>query len=116
VRFEEQVADWVNEKLGRLAVTQVVRVSSAGVDGVQLADLLLGAVAYDCRVGSGYVPSPSRHKTAFVQDLRGRLGVATLSQPFRNARVNIAFHGRTGTAARSQRKRRAIGRPPNASQ
>lgn len=74
------------------------------------------AVAYDCRVGSGYVPSPSRHKTAFVQDLRGRLGVATLSQPFRNARVNIAFHGRTGTAARSQRKRPAIGRPPNASQ
>jgi coenzyme F420-reducing hydrogenase delta subunit len=94
VRFEEEVAKWVNGRLGRLAVTQVIRVDSKGVDGVQIADLLVGAVAYDCKLRAGAIEASSRHKLAFVEMLRERVGVESLAIPFRNDRFNIAFHGR----------------------
>lgn len=94
VLFEEQVAGWVNERLGRLAITQVVRVDSAGVGGIQLADLLIGAVAYECKTGAGLIPHPSPHKSAFVAFLRDLLEAPSLAAPFRNERVNVAFHRR----------------------
>jgi len=93
VRLEEQVAAWLNGKLQRLAVTQVVQVDSRGVGGIQLADLLVGAVAYDCKLGKGIIQNPSPHKMTFVEELRRRVGVASLAAPFRNERFNIAFHG-----------------------
>lgn len=94
VRFEEQVTEWVNAKLGRLAVTQVVRVNSKGVDGIQVTDLLVGAIAYDCKVSAGLVASPGHPKKSFLDALRKRVGVASLAVPFRNERFNVAFHGR----------------------
>lgn len=51
IRFEEAVKAAVNEKKGRLAVTTVTRVHSHAVDGLQLADLLLGAAMFDFRQG-----------------------------------------------------------------
>lgn len=95
VKFEEQVTEWVNQGLGRLAVTQVVRVSSHGVDGIQLGDLLLGAIAYDCKLRVGLIPPKGTSpKRVFVQALRDHLGVLSLAEPFRSGKFNIAFHGR----------------------
>jgi hypothetical protein len=95
VRFEEQVADWVNDGLGRLAVTQVVRVGSHAVDGIQLADLLLGSVAYDCKFKAGLIKHRKNVKKLFVQAVRDRIGVTSLAAPYRDDRFNIAFHGGT---------------------
>jgi hypothetical protein len=51
VRFEEDVRGAVNRTMGRLAVTGITRVHSHAADGLQLADLLLGAVMFDFRQG-----------------------------------------------------------------
>ena len=47
--FEATVRAAVNARLGRLAVTSLVRLKSSSTDGLQLVDLLLGAVAFDFR-------------------------------------------------------------------
>ena len=52
VRFEEAVTAGVNARRGRLAVTTVTRLHSHAVDGLQLADLLLGAAMFDFRQGA----------------------------------------------------------------
>jgi hypothetical protein len=52
VRFENDVRDGVNGEIGRLAITGVTRVHSHAADGLQLADLLLGAVMFDFRQGA----------------------------------------------------------------
>lgn len=72
VRFEEQAADWVNEKLERLAVTQVVRVSSAGVVGVQLADF---------RSPSGTPGSISRSTAGPVPRLEAKVRRPAIGRP-----------------------------------
>jgi hypothetical protein len=52
VRFEESVKAGLNEERGRLAITTVTRLHSHAVDGLQLADLLLGAAMFDFRQGA----------------------------------------------------------------
>jgi Protein of unknown function (DUF3800) len=52
VRFEEAVAAGLNRSRGRLTVTTVTRLHSHAVDGLQLADLLLGAAMFDFRRGA----------------------------------------------------------------
>jgi hypothetical protein len=93
VRFEEEVAEWVNAEFGRLAITQVVRVNSKGVDGIQMTDLLLGAVAYDCKDNAGLISTTRDYKRQFVRALRGKLGVVSLSQPHKDGRFSLFFHG-----------------------
>lgn len=61
------------------------------MDGIQLGDLLLGAIAYDCKLQVGLVPSKGRSpKRAFVRALRDQLGVLSLAEPFRSGKFNIA--------------------------
>lgn len=50
LRFEKTVRTEVNDNRGRLAIANLVRMKSSSVDGLQLVDLLLGAVANDYRV------------------------------------------------------------------
>lgn len=52
VRFEEAVKKGLNASRGRLAVATITRAHSHAVDGLQLADLLLGATMFDFRQGS----------------------------------------------------------------
>jgi hypothetical protein len=49
VRVEPKIVEATNSRKRRLAVVAMQRVGSAGTDGLQLADLLLGAVAYSFR-------------------------------------------------------------------
>lgn len=53
VTFEENVRDHVNQKLRRDAVVGVCRMRSSGIDLLQLADVLLGAVVYDHELAQG---------------------------------------------------------------
>lgn len=46
---EGAIRSTVNDAEGRLAIAGVQRVGSAGVDGLQLADILLGAITYQVR-------------------------------------------------------------------
>jgi hypothetical protein len=52
VRFEESVRTGVNREKGRLAIATVTRIHSHAADGLQLADLLLGATMFDFRQGA----------------------------------------------------------------
>ena len=49
VRFEAAVKDEINRSRDRLAVATITRAHSHAVDGLQLADLLLGAAMFDFR-------------------------------------------------------------------
>jgi hypothetical protein len=51
VRFEHEVKKQVNRSRSRLAVATVTRAHSHAMDGLQLADLLLGATMFDFRRG-----------------------------------------------------------------
>ncbi len=52
VHFEEAVKAGLNEGRGRLAIATVSRAHSHAMDGLQLADLLLGASMFDFRRGA----------------------------------------------------------------
>ena len=52
VRFEAEVKQEVNCSRNRLAVATITRAHSHTVDGLQLADLLLGAAMFDFRQGA----------------------------------------------------------------
>ena len=52
IRFEEDVRTSVNSAKKRLAIASVTRVHSHAADGLQLADLLLGAAMFDFRQGA----------------------------------------------------------------
>lgn len=51
VRFETDVAEVVNRRRRRLAVSNVCRLDSRSTDGLQIVDLLLGAATLDLRQG-----------------------------------------------------------------
>ncbi|MEJ7786898.1 MAG: DUF3800 domain-containing protein [Solirubrobacteraceae bacterium] len=54
VHFEVDVRDEVNQRLGgRLAISSVFRLDSKSTDGLQLVDILLGAVTYEYRMRAG---------------------------------------------------------------
>lgn len=52
IHFEDDVKKELNSSRNRLAVTTITRAHSHAVDGLQLADLLLGATMFDFRQGS----------------------------------------------------------------
>ena len=71
--FEETVKTEVNNRLGRLAVTNVCRLDSRSIDGLQMADILTSAVAFEFRqsVGSAGVKSV---KAQLASHVRQELG------------------------------------------
>ena len=78
VRFEEAVAVELNQLRERLAVTTVNRLHSHAVDGLQLADLLLGAAMFDFRQGSvGGASAADGQKATLSQLLLDHCGVVS---------------------------------------
>ncbi|MDP9274259.1 MAG: hypothetical protein M3O99_01525, partial [Chloroflexota bacterium] len=58
VHFEENLCRRINERKKRLAIAKALRIRSKGCDLLQLADLLVGAVAYDYKISLGTLPAP----------------------------------------------------------
>lgn len=83
VTFEQNVKRRVNEKKGRLAVTNVLRLNSKGCELIQLADLLAGAVAYDFKLQMGAIPNkPSPEKQRMLDHVKQRVGAADFTSGF----------------------------------
>lgn len=78
VQFEESVQLGLNGNRGRLTIATITRVHSHAVDGLQLADLLLGAAMFDFRQGAtrGGLRNDSQ-KARLSAQLLDRCGVPT---------------------------------------
>ena len=87
--MEMEIKRRINSDFGRLAVQGVVSVDSKGVELVQMADLFLGAVAYDFKVTNGLIPATANVKHEFLQRLRDKVGVASLAQEFRTQHFRV---------------------------
>lgn len=87
VDFEGELRKNVSER-GKM-IGGVLRVDSRGVALIQVADVLLGAVAYAYKLDAGLIPSPSRAKVALAERIAGFVGVSRLSEPFRRRKFRI---------------------------
>jgi len=76
VRFEGEVKKELNRSRKRLAITTLTRAHSHAMEGLQLADLLLGAAMFDFRRGNDS-PSPKSQKSQLCDYLLDRCGVPT---------------------------------------
>jgi len=123
--FERTVRESCNSRLGRLAVASVVQVDSAATEGLQLVDVLTGAVGFSFRASSG-LASPTSNKGGVAQHLRAKLGVAGFNAGHSSRGFNVRIYEHlewlkreqaklarhdSGAAARTRRGRRRR-RPP----
>jgi uncharacterized protein DUF3800 len=91
VVFEEQLRDRVNVRVNRLGVVSVCRLDSRSSDGLQLADLLTSAVAFEFRAAAG-LASPGNPKGLLARHVRQQLGTSSCLQGWRNARHSVALY------------------------
>jgi hypothetical protein len=94
--FDDTVRDMVNRRLRSTALVTVACVDSSCNDGVQLADLVAGAVAHQ-RGQASMAAKPTSHKGKIAARLAAAFDVATFGADVRNTRVNVATLGATGT-------------------
>jgi len=86
VTFEPNLKRRVNEKKGRLAVVNVVRLNSKGCELIQLADVLVGAVAYDFKLKLGTLPAPpSPEKLAILDRIKNHVGTTDFTVGHRSS-------------------------------
>lgn len=91
VLFEEDLRESVNRRLNRLAVVSVCRLDSRSSDGLQLADLLTSATAFEFRADAG-LSKPSSPKGLLAQHVRQCLGATSFLGGWRNARHSVQVY------------------------
>jgi len=89
--FDDTVRDMVNQRMRSTSLVAASCVDSACSDGVQLADLVAGAVAHQCGQVAG-TARPSSHKGKIAARLAAAYGLKNLGD-VRTDRVNIATLG-----------------------
>jgi hypothetical protein len=89
--FDDTVRDMVNRRMGSTSLVAASCVDSASNDGVQLADLVAGAVAHQCGQAAD-TARPNSHKGKIAARLAAAYGVPNLGD-IRTDRVNIATLG-----------------------
>ena len=89
--FDDTVRDMVNRRMRSTALVTASCVDSACNDGVQLADLVAGAVAHHCGQAAG-TALVSSHKGKIAARLAAAFGVPNLGDT-RTDRMNIAKLG-----------------------
>ena len=89
--FDDTVRDMVNRRMKSTSLVVASCVDSACNDGVQLADLIAGAVAHQCGQLAG-TARPSSHKGKIAARLAAAYGIPNLGD-VRTDRVNIATLG-----------------------
>jgi hypothetical protein len=87
--FDDTVRAMVNQRLRSVGLVTAVCADSESTDGLQLADLVAGAVAHQRRAGS----SASSHKGRVAARLATAFGIDTFANDQRTERVNILTHG-----------------------
>jgi Protein of unknown function (DUF3800) len=91
VLFEEDLRAGVNRRLKRLAVVSVCRVDSRCCDGLQVADLLTSAIAFEFRTEAG-LASPDSPRGELAAYVREKLGTDSCLAGWRNARNSVAIY------------------------
>jgi hypothetical protein len=89
--FDDTVRDMVNRRMKSTSLVAASCVDSACNDGVQLADLVAGAVAHQCGQAAGTARTSS-HKGKIAARLAAAYGIPNLGD-VRTERVNIATLG-----------------------
>jgi hypothetical protein len=89
--FDDTVRDMVNRRMTATSLVAASCVDSACNDGVQLADLVAGAVAHQCGQVAGTAHANS-HKGKIAARLAAAFGVTSLGD-VRTDRINIATLG-----------------------
>ena len=87
VDFEGELRRAVGDR-GKM-IGGVLRVDSKGVSLVQLADVLMGAVAYSYKLDAGLIPSPSVAKVHLAEVIRSHVGAARLCEPIKTAKFRV---------------------------
>jgi hypothetical protein len=93
VAFEDVVRGTVNNQLGNTAVVSAACLASHASDGLQMADLVAGAVAFERRLLAGESGSPTSNKAKVVSRLKDAFGVTDFTDR-RGTRVNIKSYDR----------------------
>lgn len=99
VRFETDVAEVINRRRERLAISNVCRLDSRSTDGLQLVDLLLGATTLDLRQG---LTGGESQKQQLLEHLLDRCGCAS----FRPRGRSLEGKFRVVVLGKRQRSRR----------
>ena len=89
IDFEASLKNRVNRDFARLAVQGVCSVESHGVELVQVADMLMGAVVYDLKIASGLIPNPSKYKLDFLNRVKTQVGVADFQTDVKTPRFGV---------------------------
>ena len=90
--YEDTVRNNVNKRLGNTSVIGAACLDSRTSDGLQVADLLAGAVAFEYRRLAGVSGKPHSNKAKVVNRLKAALGGVELVDT-REGRVNVASFG-----------------------
>jgi hypothetical protein len=85
VAFDDAVRNMVNQRLGSLGLVSAVCADSQCTDGLQLADLIAGAVAHQRRAVAG----SNSHKAKVAARLASAFDVTTFACDQRTDRVNV---------------------------
>jgi hypothetical protein len=92
--FDDTVRDMVNRRMRATSLVTAACVDSSCNDGVQLADLVAGAVAHQRGQGNA-TASPTSHKGKVAARLAAAFGVSSFAD-VRTDRVNVATLGVRG--------------------
>jgi hypothetical protein len=91
--FEENVRDWVNRKLDRIAVGGACRIRSEGSDLLQMIDLLLGAIVYEYKADHGVVqPLARKPKSKLLAHIKKVAGVDSFVGGYRDDRIRVEVY------------------------
>jgi hypothetical protein len=91
VTFEENVRDHVNRAFRRQAVAGVCRMRSSGVDLLQLADILLGAVVFDHKLKLGI--ARYKPKRELLDYIKCKGGVSSFVGDHQDNKLNVREYG-----------------------
>jgi hypothetical protein len=98
ISLEDEVRSKVNRRLKNAVVVTAACLDSKSSDGLQVADLLAGAVAFERRRLAGESGTNNSHKAKVASRLRTALE-ATTFEDVREGRANIATFRRRSTQA-----------------
>lgn len=99
VRFEEDVRQEVNGRLGRTAITTICRLDSHAAIPLQLVDLLTSAVAFEFRQSAGFAQAGSP-KAKLAKHVRDAFGVKSFLKGT-NGSLNVKIYTDGSTGAQT---------------
>jgi Protein of unknown function (DUF3800) len=105
VAIEDELRRAVNNRCKNLSVVTAACLDSRSSDGLQIVDVLAGALAFERRRSAGLSGTPNSNKAKVVE--RVKLALGSDLTDGRTATVNIATYRRAGSG------RLVLGDPPN---